>query len=74
MYKRQCIDCGANIGVATSIFSDQGCKVFSFEPEPSAYKVLISTFHNKKNVKILNSAICKEDSKEILVKLFLKSG
>ena len=57
-----CIDCGANVGDVTSLFSSYGCYVYSFEPNPFAFKVLKSRFDNFKNIQLSNSAVGLKDS------------
>ena len=52
-----CIDCGANIGLITDLFSSYGCLVHSFEPNPFVYKVLIEKFSSNEMIKLYNSAV-----------------
>lgn len=58
-----CIDCGANIGNVTSLFLSYGCKVYCFEPNPEAFKVLSKKFSKDKTVVLNNSAVGVKDSK-----------
>ncbi len=63
-----CIDCGANIGLVTSKMADRGAIVYAFEPNPYAFKVLVNTFKNNKNVVCINKAVFNKNTK---MKLFL---
>ena len=56
-----CIDCGANIGLITDLFSSYGCYVHSFEPNPFVYKLLSEKFSTNKMIHIYNSAVGIKD-------------
>lgn len=57
------IDCGANIGKYTNMFSSLGAEVFAFEPDPNAFSVLQQKTKNKSNVHIYQKAVgIKEDN------------
>ena len=61
-----CIDCGANIGIATSLFASYDCEVYSFEPEPYAFKQLENRFNKIKNVRVYNTAVGLSEGKSYL--------
>ena len=44
------IDCGANVGSITRHLCKSGATVYSFEPNPHAFKVLQNSFSNARNV------------------------
>ncbi len=64
------IDCGANVGVVTGYFASRGARVYSFEPDPNAYKVLSEKFADNPDVECINKGVWTEDSK---MKLFFHS-
>lgn len=51
------IDCGANVGVYTSILAEAGATVYAFEPDPAAFEVLKQKFARTTNVIVLNEAV-----------------
>lgn len=51
------IDCGANIGDITSVFSRFGCKVYCFEPTEKTFNVLQKRFKKQLNVKCFKKAV-----------------
>ncbi len=51
------IDCGANIGDITSVFSRFGCKVYSFEPTEKTFNVLQKRFKKQLNVECFKKAV-----------------
>lgn len=57
------IDCGANIGVVSGYFASKGAKVYSFEPDPNAFKRLSSRFEQNQNVECINKGVWKEKSR-----------
>jgi FkbM family methyltransferase len=63
------IDIGANCGIATIILAKQNPNsiVYSFEPDPSVYKVLEKniTINNLSNVILFNKAMCRKETKTI---------
>ena len=57
------IDCGANVGVVSGYFASKGAKVYSFEPDPHAFKRLKSRFEDNQNVVCINKGVWKEKSR-----------
>jgi FkbM family methyltransferase len=51
------IDCGANVGVYTSILARTGATVYAFEPDPAAFEALSKKLAAAKNVNLLNQAV-----------------
>lgn len=51
------VDCGANIGEVTQYFVNRGAKVYAFEPNPYAFKVLSGRFEGNNNVICINEAV-----------------
>ena len=62
------IDCGANVGSITELLSKSGATVYSFEPNPYAFKVLQDKFSNIQNVHCLQEGV---SDKESVMKLYL---
>jgi|688.fasta_scaffold156143_2 FkbM family methyltransferase len=62
------IDCGANVGVFTLKLANTKCKVYSFEPNHSAFEILKKNTQTLNNVKVFNNAVGIRNEK---VKLFL---
>lgn len=62
------IDCGANVGEVTTILARHGSKVFAFEPNPFAFKVLKEKFKKFRNVECIQAGIHTNNSK---MKLYL---
>lgn len=58
-----CIDCGANIGRVTEIFANTGAEVFSFEPNPFAFKILSKKFENNSKVNCFQKAVLNKETK-----------
>ena len=56
-----CIDCGANVGLITELFSSYGCYVYSFEPNPFVFNILNKKFSSKKMINLNNSAVGIKD-------------
>tara|TARA_B100002019_G_C21113138_1_gene519461 strand:+ start:27 stop:692 length:666 start_codon:yes stop_codon:yes gene_type:complete len=52
-----CVDCGANIGQITELFSSYGCIVHSFEPNPFVFQILKERFSSIKIINLHNSAV-----------------
>ena len=52
-----CVDCGANIGQITELFSSYGCIVHSFEPNPFVFRILKERFSSIKIINLHNSAV-----------------
>lgn len=63
------IDVGANCGIATIILAKQNPNsiIYSFEPDPSVYKVLEENIklNNLSNVILFNKAMCRKETKTI---------
>jgi FkbM family methyltransferase len=63
------IDIGANCGIATIILAKQNPNslVYSFEPDPSVFKVLEENvkLNNLSNVILFNKAMCRKETKTI---------
>lgn len=55
------IDCGANVGHITNYLRKSGATVYSFEPNPYAFKVLKNRFSNQKNVYCLNKGVSNKN-------------
>lgn len=51
------IDCGANVGKITKRMIKSGVKVYAFEPDPNAFKVLKENLKNEESVVLLNQAV-----------------
>jgi len=51
------IDCGANVGDVTDTFAHLGMVVFAFEPNKTAYDILVKRYAEQKNVKCYMSAV-----------------
>ena len=62
------IDCGANIGKITEYLASKNARVYAFEPNPYAFKVLSEKFTNNNNVICINKGVY---SKNTTAKLFL---
>ncbi|MGR9046773.1 MAG: FkbM family methyltransferase [Gammaproteobacteria bacterium] len=56
------IDCGANVGKITEKLSRNGTTVYSFEPNPFAFKVLQEKFLNSPNVHCFQKGVGIENS------------
>lgn len=52
-----CIDCGANVGSITEVFSQKGATVYSFEPNPVVYKKLKEKFFKNEKVHLFQKAV-----------------
>lgn len=63
------IDCGANVGKYTVQMAKTGAKVFAFEPDPIAFKLLSKRLRNYKNVELFNSGVWISDGK---IKLYFR--
>jgi len=62
------IDCGANIGHITNKMALTGAKVYAFEPNPYAYRLLEKRFAKFPNVTCINKGVWDRNSK---VRLYL---
>lgn len=62
-----CIDCGANVGNVTEQMANTGAEVYSFEPNPFAFKILSERFTNNKKVHCINKGVWDRNGK---MKLF----
>lgn len=51
------IDCGANVGDLTSRFARSGAKVYAFEPNPSAFRILSRRFRALPAVQCFNQGV-----------------
>ena len=56
------IDCGANVGKVTHMMASTGAKVYAFEPNPFAFKVLQERFSGQSNVECINKGVWDKDS------------
>jgi FkbM family methyltransferase len=64
-----CIDCGANIGRVSMVFSSYGATVYAFEPDPAPAQVLKSHFKGHGNVCISDAAVGVNNSE--VIRLYL---
>jgi FkbM family methyltransferase len=60
------IDCGANVGDVTRYFCNKGATVYSFEPNPYAFQVLIDKFGESKNVHCIEKGVASESGRRQL--------
>ena len=51
------MDCGANMGVVTTVLAATGADVLAYEPDPYAFSVLEQKFANTANVTLINAAV-----------------
>lgn len=51
------LDCGANMGVVTTILAATGADVIAYEPDPYAFEILQEKFANLPNVTLVNAAV-----------------
>jgi len=51
------LDCGANVGHISKLFSLTGATVIAFEPDPIAYKKLLHRCGNKKNITCIQKGV-----------------
>jgi FkbM family methyltransferase len=51
------IDCGANVGVVTTILAATGADVVCFEPDPYAFAELTKAFSDHPRVELVNAAV-----------------
>lgn len=58
------LDCGANVGDVTQKFLELGAKVYAFEPNPEAIKVLKSRFQSNKRMELIQKAVWIEESEK----------
>ena len=56
------IDCGANVGRITSYLSLTGAKIYAFEPDPVAFKILNQRCKKKINVDSINKGVWHKDA------------
>lgn len=63
-----CIDCGANIGSATTLFAKYGCNVIAFEPHPEAFRVLKLNTRKYEHVKVLQKAVVADDRQTVFLR------
>jgi FkbM family methyltransferase len=63
-----CIDCGANIGSATTLFAKYGASVLAFEPHPEAFRVLKINTRKYHRVKVLQNAVVADDTDSVFLK------
>ena len=54
------IDCGANVGVYTTMMADSGACIFAFEPNPVAFAKLREKTAAYPNVRLFNAAVSTE--------------
>ncbi len=57
------IDCGANVGTITQHLCKSGATVYSFEPNPYAFKVLQDRYSNMKNVHCIQKGVSDKNGK-----------
>ena len=59
------IDLGANIGNVSTYINDKfGCKIFCYEPHPSAYNYLKKKLGKYKNITTINCAVSNQTSEQ----------
>jgi FkbM family methyltransferase len=51
------MDCGANMGVVTTVLAATGADVIAYEPDPFAFAVLQEKFGNMANVTLVQAAV-----------------
>jgi FkbM family methyltransferase len=51
------LDCGANVGHISKLFSLTGATVYAFEPDPVAFKKLVYRCRNKKNITCIRKGV-----------------
>ena len=51
------LDCGANVGVVSSLLADTGADVISYEPDPYAFAQLSDALGDRQNVQLINAAV-----------------
>ena len=51
------VDCGANLGDISAIFSGRNAKVIAFEPDPLAYNFLNKRFQDNDRITCINYAV-----------------
>jgi FkbM family methyltransferase len=51
------VDCGANMGVVTTVLAATGADVIAFEPDPYAFAQLTEKFAGSANVTLINAAV-----------------
>jgi len=61
------LDCGANVGHITRLFSLTGASVTAFEPDPIAFKKLLHRCRNKKNIACIQKGVW---DKNAIISLF----
>ncbi len=61
------LDCGANVGGITSYLSLTGAKIYAFEPDPVAFKILKQRCKKKINVECINKGVWDKDA---VIKLY----
>ncbi len=62
------IDCGANVGEISARYLDLGYTVIAFEPNPSAFEVLLNKFEDNKKITLINKAVWHKNT---TLKLYL---
>ncbi|WP_181704424.1 FkbM family methyltransferase [Chthonobacter albigriseus] len=60
------IDCGANVGEYTALMAGRGAKVFAFEPDPTALKLLNERVGSLPNVEVKEQAVGVGNKKVML--------
>jgi FkbM family methyltransferase len=56
------LDCGANVGHISKLFSLTGATVIAFEPDPVAFKKLTRRCRNKKNITCIQKGVWDKNS------------
>ena len=51
------LDCGANVGVVSSLLADTAADVISYEPDPYAFAQLSDALGDRQNVQLINAAV-----------------
>ena len=51
------LDCGANVGVVSSLLAETGADVISYEPDPYAFAQLNAALGDRQNVQLVNAAV-----------------
>ncbi|MDF9795704.1 FkbM family methyltransferase [Catalinimonas alkaloidigena] len=64
------IDCGANQGDISALFARTGAKIYAYEPDPIAFKILESKFSSNPDVKCVPKAVWVENGQ---IDLYLHS-
>ena len=55
------VDCGANLGNVTAQMAARGATVYSFEPNPHAFRILSKRFSHNRSVHCINKGVFDRD-------------